>query len=434
MKRTLILLTCSFIYMYSIVNAQTSLSGELRMRPELRYGYKQLPDSGSKPVFIISQRSRINLNIKKEKYSIGISIQDVRVWGDEQKYSSTGIQGDNASIDLKEAWFSYNLNKEFIIKAGRQEFKYGDQRLLGARNWNQHGMSYDALLLSYKGLVRCDAVLSYNNNDEITFQELYDTDRLKTLNFLFVQKELKKKLDIYGLYVLSGMQNPNNAGSIYFKNTLGASATFSNDVLQLNGNGYYQTGLNKDSIKVSSFLISGYASISYNWLKLTLGADMISGQNAISTDSSYLKIDHRFDNLYGARHSFNGDMDLFSNLNSGTSGGGLIDIYFSSDYKISDKLSVKACYHYFSLQNNVLDPESVTPLYSALKSYLGSEVDLKLSYKINEEIAIDFGYSFMKGSNTLYSIRNSTGDSQIPTQWAWAMITFRPMFFTTDKY
>ncbi len=433
MKRTLLLLMCSIVFVHFTVKAQTSISAELRSRPEFRYGYKQLPDSGSKAVFLISQRSRIYLNVKKEKYGVGFSLQDVRVWGDEQSYSSTGIQGDNASIDLKEAWFAYYINKEFSIKAGRQEFKYGDQRLLGARNWNQHGMSYDALLLSYKSFLRCDLGLSYNNNSDIYFQEKYATDKLKTLNFLYIQKEFKEKLDIYGLYVLTGMQNPNDAYGILFKNTVGASGTFKNEVIELNVNGYYQTGLNKDSVKVSAFLLGGYVAASAGILKFTLGAEMISGQNALSTDSSYLKTDHRFDNLYGGRHPFNGNMDLFSNFNSGTGGGGLNDVYFTVDCKINEKLALKGVYHYFGLQNNVPDSESVIPPYIALQSYLGSEIDLKLTCKVSDEIAFETGYSLMKGTKSLYAIRDSKADYNVPAQWVYIMVTFKPVFFTIAK-
>ena len=433
MKRMLPILFYSLIFLYTKSTAQTTLNGELRTRPEFRYGYKQLPDSGSKAAFFISQRSRVTLDVKKEKYAMSLSIQDARVWGDEQKYNSSGIQGDNASIDLKEAWFSYNFNKEFNIKIGRQEFKYGDQRLLAARNWNQHGMSYDALLLSYKGMFRCDAGFSYNNNNEITFQELYATDKMKTFNFLYVQKEFSEQVDIYGLYILSGIQDPDKVEGIFIKNTMGLSATLKGDNLELNANGYYQNGRNKDNTKVSAFLLSGYAAYSLSSFKYTIGADIISGQNALSSDSSYLETDHVFDILYGARHSFNGDIDQFSNLNSGTGGGGLIDVYFSSTYSQGKKLSLKVTCHYFQLQNNVWNTESVTPPFTALNSYLGSELDGKLSYKVTGELTIDLGYSILKAAETLYTIQESTAENRMPASWAWMMVTFKPVFITTEK-
>jgi hypothetical protein len=130
--------------------SQVTVNAELRPRFEIRDGYKQLSDTSSLPAFFVSQRSRIGLGFAKEKYSIYFSIQDVRVWGDEQNYTSTGVTGDNASIDLKEAWVEYFVSDHVSIKFGRQELKYADQRLIGARNWNQNGMSYDALIFKYK--------------------------------------------------------------------------------------------------------------------------------------------------------------------------------------------------------------------------------------------------------------------------------------------
>lgn len=49
-------------------------------------------------------------------------------------------------------------------------------------------------------------------------------------------------------------------------------------------------------------------------------------------------------------HIFNGNMEYFTSAGS-TKNAGLVDIYLNLSYKLSDKLSVKADYHNFSLQN-----------------------------------------------------------------------------------
>ncbi len=399
--------------------SQTTISGELRFRPELRYGYRNLPDSGSKPVFIVSQRSRLNFSFKKEKLAAAISIQDARIWGDEKSYSATGKQGDLASIDLKEGWLAFNFSKEFTVKAGRQEWKYGDQRLIGTRNWAQTGISYDALLLSYKGSLRIDAGFSYNNDKDLYFQDFYPTDKFKMMNFLYAEKELSGKFELYGLYVMTGMQDPLKAGGLNVKHTIGGSVTFQGDDLMLNGNGYYQAGRNISNVKVSAFLLNGIVSYTIGSLKLTAGSDLLSGNE----DSTFTIKDRRFDIFYGARHPFNGEMDFFSNLNNSTLGGGLIDLYFTPELKISDKLNAKAAFHYLRLHKSVL----------GLGKFLLPEADFKLAYKFNDDLSIDLGYSLAFPTNDFYTIMGSNAENNFPCHWGWVMITYKPVIYKSEK-
>jgi len=76
----------------STIHAQFSLDAELRTRGEANNGYRTLPTENSQTAFFISQRTRLNLSFKKEKFSTYISLQDVRLWGQEDFVNKTGIQ------------------------------------------------------------------------------------------------------------------------------------------------------------------------------------------------------------------------------------------------------------------------------------------------------------------------------------------------------
>src|SRR6056297_3059509 len=138
------------LFLSSTLKAQFSIDTELRPRIELRHGYKQLPVEDNEAAYFISQRSRLNLNYTEEKYRMGFGIQDVRVWGDEDIYSSTGVKGNNASLDLYQAWLWLKLGTNSFVKIGRQSWNYDNQRLLSGRNWGQHGLDYDGVLYGYK--------------------------------------------------------------------------------------------------------------------------------------------------------------------------------------------------------------------------------------------------------------------------------------------
>jgi len=83
-KSTKILLSLIFFMcLHYWLQAQFKLSAELRPRVEIRHGYKTLANPSSEAAAFVSQRSRLNFEYSRKKYEIKLSLQDVRVWGDE---------------------------------------------------------------------------------------------------------------------------------------------------------------------------------------------------------------------------------------------------------------------------------------------------------------------------------------------------------------
>ncbi len=424
MKKFYLLTAILFFISCKLTYAQLQFNAEVRPRAEMRDGYKQLSDTLSLPAFFVSQRSRLSVALNREKYTLYLAIQDIRVWGDELDYSSTGIRGDKASIDLKEAWFNYYFSDRFSIKIGRQELKYADQRLLGNRNWNQHGMSYDALLFKFNGNFICDVGFSYNNNNEIIYQEAFALDKMKTLNFIYLHKQWNDRLTSSLVYVLSGFQKPDRVEKIYLKNTPGILLDYNPSPFKLSGSGYYQFGHNSSGANVSAYFWNLRSEISFSNSSLAMGIDYISGHNFASEDSSYLKKDHLFDILYGARHRYYGNMDYFSNFQKGTAGGGLIDAYFDSKFDIGPNIFIAATYHYFRLQNNILDAEQG----STLDKNLANEIDFSFSYKPSKDIKIETGYALILSSESLNKIQKISSTLPRYSHYIWIMCTVTPSF------
>jgi hypothetical protein len=65
-------------------------------------------------------------------------------------YKGEGPEHD--SIDLHQAYVTLGNHKEFplSLKVGRQEFSYGEERILGAFGWNNIGRVFDAAKLRYQ--------------------------------------------------------------------------------------------------------------------------------------------------------------------------------------------------------------------------------------------------------------------------------------------
>src|SRR4051812_19881400 len=84
------------------------ISGQYRMRPEFRHGYKTLATDTSKAAFFITQRTRLVFEYKKDYITVYSSIQDIRTWGDEEP------QKDIPGLSVNELWIQLALSKNFL--------------------------------------------------------------------------------------------------------------------------------------------------------------------------------------------------------------------------------------------------------------------------------------------------------------------------------
>ncbi|PJJ83797.1 alginate export family protein [Mucilaginibacter auburnensis] len=137
------------------VNAQVSLTGQLKTRSELRSGYGTLQPTGNSASFFTAQRTRLTFNYKSSKLIFQTSIQDVRLWGQD---ASTISAADGNKLGVHEAWAEIILSNKkdaafksspfdyFAIKLGRQEIAYDDERLLGALDWTMQARRHDAIV------------------------------------------------------------------------------------------------------------------------------------------------------------------------------------------------------------------------------------------------------------------------------------------------
>ncbi len=217
-------------------------------------------------------------------------MQDIRVWGDESLYNSTSVKGDNASVDVHEAWIELSLNEKSLIKVGRQELKYDDQRLIARRNWGQTGLTYDAFLYKYNNNnLQFDFGLSLNNNKENKFGNLYTPDKMKTLDFIYLKKKFNDNLNISLISIASGFEKDDTTETIYVRGSSGTNIVYKKNNFKITGSAYYQNGKNKIGQDVRAYFWGLSNDYKINELTITTGIDYLSGQDASRTDSSYIK-------------------------------------------------------------------------------------------------------------------------------------------------
>ena len=425
-----------FVFLTQGLFAQFSVEGQVRPRGEVRDGYKLLPDSTKEPAQFISQRTRLifDYNNNKYKYKIRFSLQDIRVWGDETLYSSTSVKGDNACVDVHEAWVELSLNEKSSIKAGRQELKYDDQRLIARRNWGQTGLTYDAFLYKYNNNnLQFDFGLSLNNNKENKFGNLYTPDKMKTLDFIYLKKKFNDNLNISLISIASGFEKDDASETIYVRGSYGTNVVYQKDNFKIRGSAHYQNGKNKIGQDVSAYFLGLSNDYKINKLIVTTGIDYLSGQDASSTDSSYIKTDHRFDILYGSRACHYGNMGYFSQINKATDNGGLINIFAKLEYQLLEKNTVNLNCHLLMLANNVADDTYTGTGFKALNKNLGSEFDFIFTRKFSKDVKLQLGYSFLMPFESLKIIQNVNDKGCRFPQWGWIMLTVTPDIFKSKE-
>lgn len=397
--------------------AQFTISGEIRPRAEFRNGYKKLTDTDNNFAAFISQRSRLALFYKNEKITTKLSLQDIRVWGDEK------INTDIAGTALYEAWAELPVCDNLFIKLGKQELAYDNERFLSAGSWPQVGLTHNAVVFKYKSR---EVAAHLGGGFNQTSENILGTDyslypgNYKSLTYLWLSDKFSDKFKVSALAIADGFQKAETTNTIYLRGTYGFNAEYATD----NEYGialrcFYQSGKLATGQEVSAYY--GKADVNYFAtpdLNLIVGIEYISGNDA--TDQRN-KVSNVFCTLYGASHKYNGNMDYFTNMTDDTKGAGLVNPYLSLNYKLSNKSSMVADFHYFRLQNNYIVASKT------IDKGLGQEIDLSFSHTFSKEVSLLAGVSALQGTESLSYLKG--GNYHKIATWAFAMLTVKPTFF-----
>ncbi|MFP4471398.1 MAG: alginate export family protein [Bacteroidales bacterium] len=412
--------------------AQFSISAEYRPRLEINRGYVNLPVDTSQTQVYITHRARLNFNYAMEKFSFRLSMQDIRTWGDGDVASKTGVFGSTRGIDIYEAWMSWHMNEKSYLRLGRQEIRIDDERLISWRNWNQWGLTYDAVRYNYAyDGWEFNAVGSYNNRDmhfgapSLAGEDYYTSvNRIKTQNFLHLKRRFSHRFSASLIALGTGFLSPDQPNTIYMMGTygvwMGAKAGGFDGTL----NAYYQNGMSQTGKEISAFMFTVNPGYNIGNVRIGAGLDYISGDDAESDD--YGQKVKTFNKMYGTQFKYYGWMNYFTFMQGSTKNGGLLDIYPNLQIALAKKHKLAAYYHLFSLANPVMLSSGVEDDLS-----LGSEIDLMYTYKPSTEVTLQAGFSYYLVSDTMEKIKGiGVGNAETP-YWAWVMITFKPVLFTS---
>jgi hypothetical protein len=374
----------------------------------------------------VLQRFRIGLMLKPTDWlKIYAQAQDSREWLSDRADipGLLAAEGDDP-FDLRQGYIEIGNTKEIPwgLKIGRQVLSYGDERLIGAFDWNNIGRTFDAVKLSYKAPTwNVDAFAStvvvphregYNQSDLFNGNE---TEREQVFSGLYFSTTALdfQTTDLYALhlhedqtltstdFVTLGLRIKSKPGAFAPQETSGFSKDGKTALppaapkpigLDYDAELAFQTGEVRD-LDLTAF--AAHAGVGYTfdagWLpRLGVAYNYGSGDGD-PTDTDV----ETFQNLFPTNHKFYGQMDVFSWQN-------MHDLEVSFKFSPIKKVNVKAEYHAFWLASTddvwyrANGATAVRSLNSAARNasnYAGSEVDLTVTYAATKWLAIEAGYS-----------------------------------------
>jgi hypothetical protein len=425
--------------------AQFTLGAQLRTRTELRDGQGSPLPLGNQPAVFTSQRSRLSAGFTGYRFKLGITVQDVRVWGQDVSTINRTTTQDNNGLMLHEAWAEVMLldtvvkNQSLNLKVGRQELVYDDGRLLGNLNWLQQARRHDAAILKYENkswMLHVGG--AFNQNKEMAAGTIYTAtppgaytantnggSQYKGLEFLYLGKKLKTgnlsflfvadQFNKFRIDTVAGAPVKTWTQGIYNRATTGLFFTNQFNKLSVTASAYYQFGSNANNQTLSAELFS--AAFQYALCKeFSAGAGVDYTTGGLSSNG---KTSKAFDPLYGAPHAFWGLMDYFYAAN-GFGNKGLQDYYIKTKLKAGPKFLLTADVHEFFSASDVAGADT---------RRFGTEADLTGTLALTKIISFEAGYSHFWNTNTLTSpaVKNIT-NAQSNSNWAYLMIIIKPEF------
>ncbi|MDW3196007.1 MAG: hypothetical protein R8G66_26790 [Cytophagales bacterium] len=429
MKKAIPLIAFMVILSALTVNAQFSLTGEIRPRTELYDGNNTLlaqPDN--EPGVATQQRTRLYFTYKDTTgLKIVFSPQVVTFWGQDPQFLD--LLGDNAPngeaegiFSVFEAYAEYAASDWYTLKVGRQAISYGDQRWFGALGWAATGRAHNAFVnkLTF-GKTKLDIGVALNQTKHTNDTETAAIGAIragyKSLQYLWATIPTSSKFKIQAMVTNEVLVNNLTTTEVGYGNrtTFGILPSFTSGDIAINASGYWQNGLGANT-GASLYAID----ITYKGagIPITLGADIVSSDDPDTDDKN-----EAWAQPFGTNHKFYGFMDFFY-VGPGEAVG-LNDFYAKAVFKTGSKSKLIFMPHILTTNKDRLNLDGELEGGS-----YGTELDFIYDLNVSKGFNFKLGYSVLSATDLLkaYKGGSAAGDAESFNQWAWMQLTFKPKF------
>jgi len=401
-------------------NDSWNFSGQVQIRSEVDgRDFRNI----THPYFFTSMRTRVGVQKSLlDKLNFFVQFQDSRVFGEE-----ANTLGSIKNIDLHQGYIELVNPFELpvSIQGGRFEVIYGTERFFGAVSWHYIGRAWDGVRFKFNPGFKID-LFALTHSETVSYignatPGLYPYPAQSKPSYsvygLWESMNLtdQHQLDLFGYYEINREKSDGRTDYMLDRYTIGFNHFGSYGIFSSVAEGAYQFG-KINSFDVSAYLVSLQSSIKIENIKLTAGADIISGSDK-SFGSGELNY---FSPTFGTNHKFYGYMDYFINIPSNTFGTGLNDFYLSSSISTEDsKFIASLDIHHFVSNTGIFVTSEQGP-DGKEETTFGQGIDLTLKYNFIKGTTITWsGSVFIPGE--LMRTMFTQGDDV--AFWSYVMIT-----------
>lgn len=348
-------------------------------------------------------------------------------------------------LELHQAYVGLGKAKAFPLtaKVGRQELSYGDERLVGASDWNNIGRTFDAAKLRYEidtfwvdGFISRLVIPDDNNfdmsNEYETFWGLYGGTKALVpqhdLQAYFLARDASAKSPL-----LEAGEAPGALVALTTPRDIYTVGTRLKSLPNFLGNwdytleGAYQFGRFVDAGK--SLEQAAYAAslnVGYTFKNVPTSPRVAVELNYASGDSDPADGRHEtFDNLFPTNHKFYGAMDVVSWQN-------MQNIRLNVSAKPTKEVSVAFDVNGFWVADkqdffyNVAGGARAAGGYGRTPNagnYVGTELDLVTTYSPDPAVNLQLGMGhFLVGDYPADSLRMNAGAQTHDASWVFAQL------------
>lgn len=367
LSRAALLTTLALVAGSPVAEAQVTFGGQLRPRSEIRD-----PVDGGTEAFT-SMRTRLHLSSALgPDISAFVQVQDVRFWGEEL---STLGDFDADAFDLHQAWveFGHEGASPLWLRVGRQEVKFGGERLVGAVDWTQQARAFDGV----RGAVQAERfrldVIGFQLAEEAS--STFDADASFIGGYGVWDAGKGRALDLYALYDRDeGLVDRD-------RTTLGLRYHADSGPWSYRLEGSWQTGEQGDD-DIEAYMLGGRIgrTVAGGNASVTLWYDLLSGDE----DPADSEIG-TFSTLFATNHKFYGFADLFLDIPVATAGRGLQDLAVKTWLDVSDDVRLSLDFHEFlATEDRGLSTRR-----------FGEELDLTATWSFRPDVTFTGGLSYI---------------------------------------
>ena len=410
-----------------------TISVDMRVRTEYRHGYRNLPlkdTAAGSAAFFVNQRTRLNFDYKTKRFDFYASIQDARVWGEQDPREGQGTVNGAVTANptttfplyLFEGYVEPHFNDRWSVRIGRQRIVYDNQRLYAENDWRLPGNSHDAVRFIYNNKINLNTELtfSFGQSSENNFTTNYapTTSLLSTgasrnykdLLVHYLNYKISKTLILTTINTMDGYQSsvPGKYQTTYQRFTVGGRLEYQTYNWYATFSGYYQTGKDSTGKKISAYYIQPELKYSTKTLSVRLGFELLSGQDStVASDKT-----NNFVPLYGVAHRFMGNLDLFTTFPSDVNNGGLFNPYLFFQYT-KNKWNVRLENHLFYSEKN-----AAFKALPVANKYLGFENDWRVNFKPTPIIDLEYGFCWASVTKSMAEVRNPKSSASLLNRYS----------------